>query len=168
MAVTESGVAQPLCRTTSRSPGGPGRSMSGSRSDSRSDCSDEESVCTALSPLRLCCPITASPLRLCCPFTAFHGPPPPPPRLLDSRESALNGSDVFADVLGAGRPDVHVAGAASRRRDCHSTDSPSPSTLKLRATGRGRCSRMTVSPTARRRRPFSSARSSGSTWRSSS
>ena len=41
-------------------------------------------------------------------------------------------------------------GAVSCRRDCHLADIPSPSLLKRLLKGRGGCSRMTTSPTARR------------------
>ena len=44
------------------------------------------------------------------------------------------------------RHDRH--GPASRRRDCHSADTPSPSLLKKPTNGRGGCSRVTVSRTA--------------------
>ena len=37
-------------------------------------------------------------------------------------------------------------GGGSRRRDCHSADTPSPSTLKPPTTGCGGCGRMTVPP----------------------
>ena len=75
-------------------------------------------------------------------------------------ECVLGAAAVIASGSGG---DQKVVGWASRRRGCHFADAPSPCLLKHLLQGRGDCSRMTVSPTARlggrlppddKRRPF--------------
>ena len=46
--------------------------------------------------------------------------------------------------------DADLAGVFSRRRVCHFADTPFPSALKHQLKVEGGCSRMTVSPAARR------------------
>ena len=70
-------------------------------------------------------------------------------RHLKMKTIEIRGMGLISEkTTASGRPST--GGGIGRRRDCHFADNPSPSVLKNLPKGGGRCSRVTVSPTARR------------------